>query len=248
MADSAVYVYGVASGSPESLPSARGVEDAELEAVAHGELLAITSPVRSSRLAARDLRAHWRVLEKAFERSAVLPVRFGTVMESPEAVRERLLAPNAGRLSALLEEMRGLVQLNLKGRYDEDALLRRIVDENTAIAVQRQRAASGHPGEQFQLGRMVETAVAWHRERDTALALKELGSAALASRAEEVAHPSVFNLAFLVERTNEPAFSERVTMLRTRLGAHVDLRYLGPLPPFSFANADLSAGGGEAWG
>jgi len=101
--------------------------------VEHADLMALTSRLRRPRLAARDLRAHWRVLEQAFERTTVLPVRFGTVMETEDDVRERLLAPNAERLSALLEEMSGLIQLNLKGRYDEDALLRQIVRENPAI-------------------------------------------------------------------------------------------------------------------
>jgi hypothetical protein len=249
VADTAVYVYGVSTGPLENLPAARGVEDAQVEAVAHGDLMAITSPVHKTRLAARDLRAHWRVLEQTFERATVLPVRFGTVMESEAAVRERLLEPNAQRLSALLEEMRGLVQLNVKGRYDEDALLRRIVEENPRIARLRERAASGggqDPALQFELGQLVESAVAQHRQRDANLALALLQPAALAVRPEEVGHPSAFNLAFLVERAGETAFSERVTKLREQLGSHVEVRYLGPLPPFSFATADLSLGG-AAW-
>ena len=250
MVDYSVYVYGVSPKTGRELPSVHGVEGGELHGVEHDGLLALTSRLRRPRLAARDLRAHWRVLEQAFEKATVLPVRFGTVMESEDDVRERLLEPNAEQLSALLEQMNGLVQLNVKGRYDEDALLRQIVQQTPAIAQLRERIAGrpaeAAPAEQFRLGQMVEGAVAAHRDRDTALALEALQPSALSVRAEEVAHPAAFDLAFLVERSGEGGFNEAVHRLREQLAPRIELRYVGPLPPFSFAQADLSIGG-EAW-
>jgi hypothetical protein len=41
-------------------------------------------------------------------------------------------------------------------------------------------------------------------------------------------------------------FSEAVGRLREELGERVRLRYVGPLPPYSFAETDLSAGA-AAW-
>jgi hypothetical protein len=246
-----VYVYGVSSGTADALPKVNGVEDARLDAVEHEGLVALTSRLNRGRLLARDLRAHWRVLEQAFEQTTVLPVRFGTVMESEEAVRAELLEPNAGRLSSLLEEMSGLIQLNLKGQYDEDALLREIVHENGAIGRLRDQLAGLPPGsaprEQLRLGQAVEAEVVRHRARDTELALAALDTAALASRAEDVAHPAAFDLAFLVERSAEQRFGKAVHSLREKFGSRIGLRYIGPLPPFSFADANLSSGGG-AWG
>ncbi len=250
MAGYSVYVYGVAPKADHDLPPVNGVEDGELHGVEHADLLALTSRLERPRLAARDLRAHWRVLERAFEQRTVLPVRFGTVMESEDDVRERLLEPNAERLSALLEEMHGLMQLNLKGRYDEDALLREIVRQNPAIAKLRERvagrSAEATAAEQFRLGQLVEGDVAAHRERDTSVVLEALEPSALAVRAEEVAHPAAFDLAFLVERSREDIFSRAVQELRERFDQRIELRYVGPLPPFSFAQADLNSGGG-AW-
>src|SRR4051794_976472 len=92
-----------------------GVEDAEIRPVQHGGLAALTSVIRGEALqAANEVRAHWRVLEEATTTATVLPTRFGTVMESEEAVRERLLAPNAERLEELLRAVAGRVQLNVK--------------------------------------------------------------------------------------------------------------------------------------
>src|SRR6202012_3248699 len=144
-----VYVYGVA-GAAASIPPVDGVESSPVRALGHAGLTALVSPIGKTELRAADVRAHWRVLEHAFEHGTVLPVRFGTILESEEAVRSRLLEPNQDRLAALLQAMEGLIQLNVKGRYDEDSLLRQIVREEPALARLRERAArSGAVAEQL---------------------------------------------------------------------------------------------------
>jgi hypothetical protein len=242
-----VYVYGVSLNSNYAPVSVPGVQDAEVEAVEHADLVAFASHLHQTNLAARDLRAHWRVLENAFDHGTVLPVRFGTVMETPAAVRLRLLEPNAERLSELLREMTGLVQLNLKGRYDEDSLLREIVRSNPAVASLRERIraqpeASKSPADQIALGQLVEREVTQRSAEDGAIARSMLEPLAVAVREEQVGHPNAFNLAFLVNRERTDEFSDAVSRLRQQLGERIEIRYVGPLPPFSFAETDLNTG------
>jgi hypothetical protein len=238
-----VYVYGVAPRSAFTGVAVAGVEDAAVGTVQHGDLVALTSAIHNTGLAARDVRAHWRVLEKAFEQGAVLPVRFGTVMESEDAVRARLLQPNADRLSGLLTEMAGLVQLNLKGRYDEESLLGQIVRDSPAVAQLRARVGrTGSVPDQMALGQMVEREIAQSRAQDTATVLRTLEPLAVAARDEQVSHPNAFNIAFLVEREKMDTFNEPVATLREQLADRIEVRYVGPTPPFSFADADLSMG------
>jgi len=247
---SAVYVYGVMP-TPSRAIASRGIQGADVAIVEHGALAALTSPLDGTTLAARDLRAHWRVLEEAFEHGVVLPVRFGTVLKSEEAVRQQLLEPNAQHLTDLMEQMAGMVQLNVSGRYEEDALLREIVLQNPQVARLRERNRSrgdqAPAGDQLALGRMVEREIARRRAADGAIVRDTLGPLASAVREEEVAHPSAFNVAFLVHRDGIDDFGRAVAELRTGLGDRVELRYAGPLPPFSFADADLAIGAG-AWG
>lgn len=247
----AVYVYGVAPKARYSPVVTHGVEDAEIQTIEHDGLFALTSRLQVGKLAARDVRAHWRVLEQAFESATVLPVRFGTVMESEEAVRVRLLEANADQLLSLLEQMAGLVQLNLKGRYDEEHLLREIVLSTPRLARMRERMtnprANVTQADQIALGQLVEREVARRQVQDGAIALDELEQLAAATRQEEVSHPDAFNLAFLVARKHVDGFSEAVHGLREQFAPRIELRYVGPVPPFSFAEADLGLGG-EAWG
>jgi Gas vesicle synthesis protein GvpL/GvpF len=239
----AVYVYGVA-GAAASIPPVDGVESWPVRTLGHAGLTALVSPIGKTELRAADVRAHWRVLEHAFEHGTILPVRFGTVMESEDAVRSRLLEPNEGRLAELLHAMTGLIQLNVKGRYNEESLLRQIVREEPALARLRERAArSGAVAEQLALGQGVEAAIAQRRARDAAAVRRTLEGLATAARDEQVRHPDAFNIAFLVARDNTDTFSEHVSNVRQELGDRIEIRYVGPVPPFSFAETELGSGG-----
>ena len=247
-----VYVYGVLSDADGADVSARGVEGAAVRTVEHAGLAALVSTLDADALAAaRELRAHWRVLEEASKRATVLPVRFGTVMEGDAAVREQMLEPNAERLTALLGELAGRVQLNVKGEYDEDHVLREIVQSSPPVAALRERirklpeAASYY--DRIRMGELVAAEIARRREEYEALALARLEPVAVMARAEPVSSQNgAFNLAFLVESAEVDQFSEAVGRLRAELGERITLRYVGPLPPYSFAENDLSMGA-EAW-
>lgn len=237
-----VYVYGVA-GAAASIPSVDGVESSPVRTLGYAGLTALVSTIGKTELRATDVRAHWRVLAHAFEHGTILPVRFGTVMESENAVRSRLLEPNEGRLTELLQAMDGLIQLNLKGRYDEESLLRQIVREEPALARLRGRVTrSGAVADQLALGQQVELAIAQRRARDASAVRRTLERLAAAAREEQVRHPDAFNIAFLVARDDTDTFSEYVSNVREELGDRIEIRYVGPVPPFSFAETDLDSG------
>ena len=247
-----VYVYGVLSGSDQAAVSVGGVEKAEVRTVEHAGLAALVSSLEADALAAaREVRAHWRVLEEASKSATVLPVRFGTVLDGDAAVREQLLEPNAERLAQLLGELHGRVQLNVKGEYDEERLLREVVGASPAIATLRDRVQSVSETagyyDRIRLGELVAAEIARHQEQDAALALARLEPLAVTASVEQPSSPNAaFGLAFLVDGGEVDAFSEAVGRLRQELGERVALRYVGPLPPYSFAEADLSAGA-AAW-
>ncbi|MFL5826108.1 MAG: GvpL/GvpF family gas vesicle protein [Thermoleophilaceae bacterium] len=241
----ALYVYGVLPAAEQRPISATGVEGSRVGTVEHAGIAALTSPVHSSALAAaREVRAHWRVLEEASETATVLPVRFGTLMESEEAVRESLLEPNAERLAGLLQEVAGCVQLSVKGEYDEERLLRDVVRRSPAVAQLRERlrtlpGAAGYY-DRIRLGELVAGEVARQRDEDTRLVLERLEPlAAAAAQEQPTQQNAAFNLAFLVNRDRQSAFTQGVSKLGEELAERIEMRYVGPLPPYSFAEADL---------
>jgi hypothetical protein len=250
--EGAVYVYGVLSAADTESPSLDGVEQSAVRVVRHGGLGALVSDVAGGALAAaREVRAHWQVLEAASQRATVIPVRFGTVLENDLAVRERLLEPNAETLATLLETLAGRIQLSVKGDYDEDRLLHEVVAGSSAIRALRERLRTISPAagyyDRIRLGEMVAAEVARRREEDSQLALSRLEPHAVAARAEPPGRPdAAFDLAFLVESDSTAAFSRVVAQLGEEVGDRIHIRYVGPLPAYSFADPALTAAEG-AW-
>jgi hypothetical protein len=240
-----VYVYGVVAAADAASISHTGVEGSPVRTVSEGDLAALVSDVAGGALAAaREVRAHWRVLEAVSAQTTILPVRFGTVMEDDDAIRTQLLAANGERLSTLLKELVGRVQVAVKGNYRQDELLRGVVAASPTVAALRKRIESlpedaGYY-ERIRLGELVAAEVERRREDDAARALARLEPLAVATRSEGVGTPdAAFNLAFLVERERLDEFSAAVTALIDELGDRVAVRYVGPLAPYSFADAEL---------
>jgi len=251
-AEGKVYVYGVvAAAEHASMPDA-GVAGADVRMVEHDGLAAIVSDLdRESLVAAREVRAHWRVIEAAAAEATVLPVRFATVLAGDRAVVDELLAPQAERLTELLRALAGRVQLAVKGEYDEEVLLQEIVSQTPAVRALRERvrdrpeAASYY--DRIRLGELVSGEIGRRRARDQQEALAALEGHAEVSKANEPRSANgAFDLAFLVPREKVEAFGAPVRALSQALGDRIRLRYLGPLPPYSFVD-ELRAQGTPSW-
>jgi Gas vesicle synthesis protein GvpL/GvpF len=246
MSEPAVNVYGVIAAADDvALPDGT-------RRIAHGDVAAVVGDAADGQvMAARAVREHWRILEALAARTTVLPVRFGTAMSGDAAVVEQYLGPQHDGLAARLSELAGTVQLTVKGHYDGDAMLRAVVNDSPAIARLRAEVAqlpeAAAYAKRIRLGELVAAEVERTRERDGARVLKALEPHALAARLEPSSGPEAgVNAAFLVRRDQIDDFSRAVTRLGEELGEHMRLRYLGPLPPYSFTDADASAGVG-AW-
>jgi hypothetical protein len=244
---SEVHVYGVVPASAELQIAEEGVR-----LIVHRDVAALVSDVEREGIGAvRVLRAHWRVLEQAVASTTVIPVRFGTVMADERAVVEEFLEPSHDELAAALAEMAGKVQLTVKGFYEEEALMASIVARSPAIARLRERVR-GLPEaaayyQRIELGQRVAAEVERSRERDAHEIFERLRPLALAARLEAASTSDVaVNAAFLVEEDRIDDFSRAVGALGRELAGRIRLRYVGPLPPYSFTGEDAMSGTG-AW-
>ena len=242
---SEVHVYGVVPASAKP-----GITEDGVRLIAHGEIAAIVSDIDPADLRAVSvLRAHWRVLEQAAASTTVLPVRFGTVMADDGAVVTEFLEPSHDDLAATLADMAGKVQLSVKGTYEEDALMASVVAGSPTVARMR-REVSGLPEaatyyKRIELGRLVAAEVERVRDHDAHAIVQRLEPHALAARLEPQSAPeSAVSAAFLVEEDRIDEFSEAVTALGRELQGRIRLRYVGPLPPYSFTG---ESAGARAW-
>jgi hypothetical protein len=244
-----VYVYGVVAAAGRDAVRVDGIEGCAVRAIADDRLAALVSDLDDDALsAAQAVRAHWRVLDAAAASTTVVPARFGTILADDAAVRDQVLAADADGLERLLAALADRVQLKVEGRYDEARLMRAIVAASPAIAALRRRIAGRSEAagyyDRIRLGEAVAAAIDARRAADTDRARAVLAPYAEADRVEDPRTPdTAFNLSFLVARERVDAFGEGVGTLRDAFGDDVAIRYVGPLPPSSFADADLTAAG-----
>lgn len=244
------YVYGVLAAGGES-PEGTGVEDAPLRLVEAGGLAAIVSDVPPGELTPTrgSLTTHMDVLRRAGEGVSVLPMRFGVVFPSDDAVRAELLDAYRPRLQELLAALDGKVELELRATYHEDALMRSVVESHPDIRAAREELEGRDPDatyyDRIRLGERVMQAVGERREEHRAALLGALSPLAVDVRTGESAHElDALSASFLVEADRVDEFDEAVQDLDRRHGELLRLRYFGPLPPHSFVDLE---GAVPAW-
>ena len=131
-----IYVYGILPADIEVAAGIPGIGEHPglLRDVRLDGLAALISEVDlSGQLGSPDdLRIYREILDATAAEVPVLPLRFGTVLTSEDAVAEELLAANHEEFAAALDQLEGRAEFQVKGRYVEDAV------PHEAIAARRE--------------------------------------------------------------------------------------------------------------
>jgi DnaJ-domain-containing protein 1 len=193
--------------------------------------------------AVRRLIAHQRIVEGVMGRGAILPVKFGTTLPDERAV-VRVLAEAAPLLAPRLAALAGHVQIELAVTWPIEELLAEVAAEDE---VSRARAAVEARGDgattddRVALGRLVKAAL--DRRRSAAAETIRAAVTPLAADVVENAlldDRMVANLALLVAKAGLTALEETVDRLDAAFGGRMTFRWIGPLPPYSFATVEVS--------
>jgi hypothetical protein len=237
-----VYVYGFVP--TDELPELheQGIGDGPVGTVERGGITALVSPVEGAdiRLRRKDLHAHLRVLETAFQATTILPCPFGTVVESAAELEERVLAGARDGLLAGLDALQGTVQMNVKATYDEEALLREIVAADPDVAALRQRtraAGDAAYGERLRLGEIVAARIAERAEADGERLLAALAAKAIDVAVDRPGAEGALRASFLVARKSLGQFDQALEALAGSEQPLLRFEAIGPLPPTAFAAA-----------
>jgi hypothetical protein len=229
------YLYGVlrAVGDLDFGLIGLGVPPADVRAVREGELAALvsTAPGRVVDPTRSHLLVHQRVTEAVLREHTLLPVAFGTVLDSEAQVRE-LLRTAQDSLVQALTALEGKVELGLKVLYHREHLARRLELEDEALCRQEAEAETEH---ERRLGSALEARV----RQDMDALLDGLRPLAAASRTwAPVGERMLLNAAFLVSRDAVTAFEAKVRSLAARSDTYA-FRFTGPWAPYSFVDVRL---------
>lgn len=186
----------------------------------------------------RNARAHEDVLQAAAAVTTVVPLRFGAIYRSRDQI-ERMLDERAAEFTAILERVRGHVELGVKAWADLGRLERTLGTE--------EESASGGQGAAYLQRRRREQ----ERSRELAARCAELveeahrslsavAEAAVANRPQprELTGRSeamLLNGAYLVRAGDDRLRSEVERLAGQHAELGVEFELTGPWPPHNFA-------------
>lgn len=240
-----LHLYGIVPAAADLPDGLVGRADAPVRVIADERLAVLVTDVdEDARVGRADLLAHAHVLEGLAESMTVLPVQFGMLMPDEDTVRRELLGPRGDRTEALLQAFEGHVQVTVTARYDEGAALRDVVRRDPSL---RTAVDPADLQGRMRLGEAVAAALEQLRAEDADHLLRRLSPHAVAVSENEVRDAyDVTSLALLVRRDGRAALDHEVTTLRDEQDGRLQLRYVGPQPPYAFL--DHVEVGESAWG
>src|SRR5690242_11041106 len=173
----------------------------------------------------------------------VIPMSFGTVFRSEDDVSE-LLRSTYQAFSDVLDKMQDKIEFGLKVLWDREKVVANIEHENDEIRrlkdeISRHTSSSTYFA-RMQLGRLIEGALEEMGTQYVGDIHDTLKRTAVASRSNKpIGDRMILNAAFLVDRSQEGAFDERVKELSRKYEELLTFKYSGPWPPYNFVNIKL---------
>jgi hypothetical protein len=243
------YVYGIVPADVELTGNVRGVGDppGRIELVRHGNLVALVSEVAlTGRLGTpEDLQVHAQVLDAAAVEVPVLPLRFGTVMTTQDAVAGELLAVYQEALAAALTEVRGRTQYVVKGRYVEQVVLAEALAEVPEAARLGKQIRDKDPDAtrhaRIRLGLIISNAIVAKRNADTRALGEVMAPHCVASVVREPTHElDAVHVALLAEITRQDDLDQALSDLASDWAGRIEIRLLGPMAPYDFTTPLLN--------
>lgn len=242
------YVYGVVPVTGVPHPRLQGIDDVEVVFVEHQQVAAATSPIVLDRPPGRraELLAHTGVVDALAAAGAVLPVRFGSILEDRDSVVHDFLAPAHDRFVDLLANLEGCRQFNLRASYVADQVLAEVVRTHPEVAELRRRTRelppeTMHP-DLVRLGELVSRAMEHKRVEDAQLIMDTVRPFVLDDSSKQgggVDH--LLEVAFLVEDERIAELEQGLEELAEAVHERIRLRLTGPVAPYDFAEASAWA-------
>ena len=213
------------------------VNHKDLAAVVSDTPIVIYDPTRENVL------AHEFVNETVMREFTLIPMSFGTVFRSENDVLA-LLKSTYQAFTDVLDKMQDKIEFGLKILWDRDKVVASLERDNDEIRRLKdeitRNAASSTYFARMQLGRLVEAAMEEASNRYVNDIHEQLKDVSVASRSNKViGDRMILNAAFLVERSYEKSFDEKVKAISLQYEDLLTFKYTGPWPPYNFVNIKL---------
>lgn len=245
------YIYGVISTSKpatfgQSLLPPRAEE---VYTVVQRDLACVVSNYSGGHFASlsqkdklRCLMAHQGVIERVMKDYTILPVKFGTLVEGDDEIR-RILEQGYKKLAQTLDQMDGLVEIEVAATWDLKKVIEEIGNEEEIVQLKQSTAgksASEILEMQINAGKLVKESLDRRRESYRSQAMQSLAEVSLDMQPNAlVADEMVMNVAFLIQSEKQEDFDTHVRRVDEGFNDQINFRVIGPLPPYTFSTVEI---------
>ena len=187
----------------------------------------------------KDLVIHQFVIEKVMESFTIIPVKFGTMVETEGDVA-KFLDKGYFLLRNAFRKIEGKIELDVVASLKLPKILAvtyrhscKIRNKQKEIAKQGAKATTE---DKIALGRLVEQELETRKTRMNNLILQTLKRKAIDVCLHDlVSDDMIFNAAFFIKKEDKDFFYTIINKLDRRFEDTLNFRVVGPLPPYSFS-------------
>lgn len=204
-----------------------------------------STPMRRYAVTREYSLAHMKVIAEVMRQNDVLPVRYCTIAESEEQVK-RILEKEYENFKASLIGIRDKMELGLKAVLNKD-VYQDIAAGSDEVKAFKEKISGMSREAAFSLrvkaGQVVQDSLERLKERYKADILDALSPLSREVRINRnIGDMMAVNAAFLVDKSMETEFDERVARLDEEHGERLRLKYACGLPPYNFVNISINIG------
>lgn len=249
MTDEGQYIYAVVATDDEKNLGFGGIGNSggEVSIVCYQDIGAVISPspIVKHAVTRTNTMTHQKIMEELMQYYPLLPVRFGTIAERIDMVKETLLKSRYQELKENLMYVGDKVELGLKALWmDMATVFQEIVEENMDIKRMKERLMSRRTKmqrDQVRLGELVKKALEKKKKREEGKILKVLEDIWTDYKINNAfGDQMVTNSAFLVEKDREKAFDDAMERLMDEYKDRIRFKYVGPVPPCNFVEIEVA--------
>lgn len=243
------YIYCIiAAKEPKTFgPLGIGDREDEVYTISLDDIAAVVSNslLINYSISRQNSLAHEKAIEEVMKEHTVLPVRFGTLAEDEEKVKQ-ILEREADNFKTLLAKMEGKKELGVKVVFKEN-IYNEILIRYEDIKALKEKLAPLSPEktvyQRVELGKMVQDALEKEKQIYKAHVLDILSPLAEELKINNNYGERMFlNAAFLVTMDKEAGFDEKIQALSSQYGDKMNFKYVGTVPPFNFVNLVIETG------
>jgi hypothetical protein len=249
MATNCNYLYGVVPAEAAETFGPIGLDGGNVRTVSDGGIGIVASNAARIPFAEvapektlQYLAQHQRVLERVMLGSPVIPLKFGTYADDDGQVLE-ILRAGRNEFAGALEKYADKVEVDLAAFWaDLKSVLAEIASDEAVISAKARigNQAQATTAQRVRLGQLVKELL---DQKNKAIAARLL--VRLRTKWQNiVVNPArddsvVLNAAVLIDHAEEAEFDQILEQLDRCYDSRINFRRVGPLPPYSFATAEV---------